>query len=244
MGLKAGKMIDDGKIHVYAPRGMKHYIHSSMSAARCRLPRDFFVHELCNSVEEAEDQSRITGTVIHNAKRESFGDSLVPPMYDAQGNEYWDLYKNDRFTIKAGRLRHTIPCWGYVFEESTQVGALDLEKLSKTHLANKQKGRWLQLLKEGITVEGVTREMVCGPSLKGRKITVMGDTCDASRMLHLVKDSTLLVHEVTMPEGMIDKVCLYFNVNVHLRIRTKNCHLILDYQPLMYLLQRSLFTLK
>jgi hypothetical protein len=70
------------------------------------------------------------------------------------------------YKLQAGAINHTIPCWGYVFTEKDQAGQLNLEKLMNTKLASRRVGPWLGELKRGKTIEGVTREMVCGPTLR------------------------------------------------------------------------------
>lgn len=84
-----------------------------------------------------------------------------------------------------------------VSRKQDQPGALDLVKLMASPLGGKRVGPWLAALKSGQTVDGVTREevrttrilpvflifscyKVCGPALVGRKVVVLGDTCDPS----------------------------------------------------------------
>jgi hypothetical protein len=146
--------------------------------------------------------------------------TVVAPTPDENGNLTWELFQGPTFSMKAGFLVHTVPCWGYVFTEKVgivlaegkkfvfvldlivsrkqdQPGALDLVKLMASPLGGKRVGPWLAALKSGQTVDGVTREevrttrilpvflifscyKVCGPALVGRKVVVLGDTCDPS----------------------------------------------------------------
>lgn len=138
------------------------------------------------------------GTVPHDHANEPASHSVVSPSRDGDGSLSWHLCDTPNYSVSAGSLLHTVPCWGYVFREKDQPGSLDLEKLMASPLGSKRMGPWLAALKQGATVEGVTREDVCGPTLVGRKLVVLGDTCDASGVAHLAQNANLLVHEVTM----------------------------------------------
>ena len=41
----------------------------------------------------------------------------------------WPIVKNKSITIMAGQLKHRIPSFGYVFQESSKPGKLNSEKL-------------------------------------------------------------------------------------------------------------------
>ncbi len=197
------------KLRIYGPRGVKEFLLSALRLTRMRIPRDFFIHELIDTPEEAsaimarEAASGVNsaaGLTLHDPS-EPASNTLVLPTLDAAGNRTWNLYDGPAFQMMAGAIAHTVPCWGYVFREHDQPGALDLERLMVSPLGSKRLGPWLQALKNGETIEGVRREDVCGPTLVGRKVVVMGDTCDPAGIAHLAHKCNLLVHEVTMRDS-------------------------------------------
>lgn len=157
---------DEDKLHIYGPRGVRQFLNVALSVSSCRLPREYFVHELCQSAEEAQEASKATGMVVHEGERDC--DSVVAPVseYGERREQTWELCETETYRVKAGRLRHTVACWGYAVEERDRVGALDVAKLLQTRLGAKGQGYWVQKIKEGHTVKGVTRDMVCGPTLK------------------------------------------------------------------------------
>lgn len=207
------------KLRIYGPRGISMFINVALRVSRMKIPREFVIHELVETRQEAEELSRATGVPLHDWRNEGLRDTLVAPeeVVDVVGNnnnnsnrggggvKTWNLCDNGNFNVRAGRLEHTVPCWGYVWTERDQVGRLDMEKLMRTSLGGRAAGPWLAQLKRGETVDGVTRDQVCGPSLQGRKVVVLGDTCDSSGIAHLAQSCDLLVHEVTMLDAMQSK---------------------------------------
>lgn len=187
----------EDRLRVYGPRGIRQYLKTAMNVSRVRIPREFHVHELVRTAEEGHELSRARGVALHDHRKEPFSDTVVLPQHSAEGTS-WHLFDNGAYAVSAGFLQHTVHCWGYVFTEYDQVGKMDMMRLMQTPLANKPLGPWLSRLKAGETIDGVTREDVCGPTLPGRKVAIMGDTCDASGVAHLAKDCSLLVHEATM----------------------------------------------
>jgi ribonuclease Z len=200
------------RLRIYGPRGVREYLAASLRLSRMRLPPEFYVHELVETAEEAAAlvAGRGSGPVpaLHDAS-EPPCHTVVAPTLDAEGRKSWHLFDGPVFTLRAGALCHTVPCWGYVFHERDVPGAVDVERLMASPLGGKRLGPWLQALKNGAVIDGVRREDVCGPSIGGRKVVVLGDTCDSSGIAHLAERCNLLVHEATMRDIMRPKVCLF-----------------------------------
>ena len=185
---------DEEKLRIYGPRGVREFLATALRLSRMKIPRDFVVHELCETREEALS----SGMPLHDASDEHSGHTVVAP--DEEGT--WNLVDNGAYSVRAGAITHTVPCWGYVWEEASQPGALDVVKLMATSLGSRRVGPWLAELKSGKIVDGVRREDVCGPPLKGRKVAILGDTCDGRGVAHLAQGCNLLIHEATMTDAM------------------------------------------
>lgn len=210
------------KLRIYGPRGVREFLAAALRLSRMRIPADFFVHEL---VETAEEAAALVAGQGSGGGSPSFGygggggggggggppalhdpsepacHTVVAPTMDGEGRKTWHLFDGPVFGLRAGALAHTVPCWGYVFQEREQAGTMDVERLMASPLGGKRLGPWLQALKNGQTIDGVRREDVCGPPLAGRKIVVLGDTCDPSGIAHLAERCNLLVHEATMRDA-------------------------------------------
>lgn len=115
------------------------------------------------------------------------------------------------FTVRAGPLRHSVPTFGYTVAERPRRGKLDAAKVRSLGLAP---GPLYKQLARGEDValpngRGVVRAAdVLGPARRGRKLTVLGDTSDASAMAPLAMDSDVLVHEATLEDGLVELAAL------------------------------------
>lgn len=125
------------------------------------------------------------------------------------------VFERDDFLVRATHIKHTIPCLGYVFEEKTRRGNLNVDALSELGV---KRGPGMRLIQdqwrnEEITLNGITeestgkdkvvaREVIMSPPLIGRKIVVLGDTCDPYDIDTIASDACVLIHECTLPSGM------------------------------------------
>jgi ribonuclease Z len=100
-----------------------------------------------------------------------------------------------------------VPTWGFVYQEHPPPRQLLKHKLEAFRIPN---GSLRAKLKAGQSVinpfgEEVCPEQVLAEPIPGRKIVVLGDTCDASNIVPLAKDCLVAIHECTFSDDMIDK---------------------------------------
>jgi len=125
----------------------------------------------------------------------------------------WNIFRNSHFSVSAAALKHRIPSFGFVITESSSPGSLDTTKL----LARGVKpGPVFGKIKRGETVELESGEVLqpqefLGPDIPGRKIAILGDTCDSSEIVPIGQNLDLLVHEATN-ENSLQESCI---VNGH-----------------------------
>eukprot|EP01114_Cavostelium_apophysatum_P017026 TRINITY_DN4966_c0_g1_i1.p1 TRINITY_DN4966_c0_g1~~TRINITY_DN4966_c0_g1_i1.p1 ORF type:complete len:136 (-),score=4.63 TRINITY_DN4966_c0_g1_i1:68-475(-) len=118
------------------------------------------------------------------------------------------IHRDSDFTVSSAPLKHTIPCWGYVIQEKDRPGRLNIEELVKRVkveqgpiLGDIKSGKLKTLpLPDGTMLD--TTQFI-GPTQLGRKITILGDTCDSSQIAGEALGSDILVHESTLGEDMI-----------------------------------------
>ncbi|KAH7624848.1 hypothetical protein Ndes2526B_g00215 [Nannochloris sp. 'desiccata'] len=134
----------------------------------------------------------------------------------------WTTKLPDGWTVTAAQLQHRMPCWGYVFEEPAAVvepskntsamgnavprrrsatqdsegeeessGSEEAEERGNAPSApsnfNTNEGRWIR---------------------PGRKMVLLGDTCDSSAILDLARGCDILSHEATFQKGMEEKAAI------------------------------------
>ena len=121
------------------------------------------------------------------------------------------------WTLRAAPLQHTIDSVGYAFIEGPHRGSLNVTKALRDRLLtdeNKtyqkalgiknplqllgflQKGESAAIKEGGIVVQLDPREYVSSPT-PGRKLVVLGDTCDSRKLAGLAANADMIVHEAT-----------------------------------------------
>ena len=117
----------------------------------------------------------------------------------------------------AAPLQHTIDSVGYVFMEGQQRGSLNVTQVLRDRLLTDENKAYqktmgitnpLQLLgflqkgesasiKEGGAIVQLNPEVYVSPPTPGRKLVVLGDTCDSRQLAGLAANADMIVHEAT-----------------------------------------------
>ncbi|WP_042161882.1 ribonuclease Z [Paenibacillus gorillae] len=121
------------------------------------------------------------------------------------------IFEDERFVVEARALEHRLPCFGYRITERDRPGKLQVEKLKKLGVPE---GPLYGFLKKGQDVslpDGtvVHAADVAGTPIKGRIVTILGDTKPCENTVILGRDADLLVHEATFADGQQEKAHLY-----------------------------------
>eukprot|EP00742_Colponemidia_sp_Colp-10_P011095 GILJ01012283.1.p1 GENE.GILJ01012283.1~~GILJ01012283.1.p1 ORF type:complete len:520 (+),score=46.63 GILJ01012283.1:36-1562(+) len=175
----------EGMLHIYGPVGLRSLVRSTLHLTHTRI-NNYVVHELRPS----------------NCKDPPHPQDILATEVD--GVDVWNVADLGDVEVKATNIRHTVSCFGYAIEEKVRLGRFLVQKAISLGL---KPGPAYSHLKRGVSV--VTKEgimvhpsQVIGPSLKGRKIVILGDTCDASNIMRIGMDADLLIHESTLLESM------------------------------------------
>ncbi len=123
--------------------------------------------------------------------------------HDLQPDE---LVRGDGYTVKAVRVCHNVPAYGYVFQEDERPGKFNKARALELGIPE---GPLFGRLQRGqsIDIDGriISPEMVLGPPRKGIKITYSGDTAPCESFLKASEDADLIIHEATFTEEMMEK---------------------------------------
>lgn len=106
------------------------------------------------------------------------------------------------FIVEARMLEHGVTCYGYRIIEKDRPGKLDTDKLKQYGI---MPGPIYKKIKEGedlILDDGtvISSETFLGPNIKGRIVTILGDTRTCVSAEILAKDANILVHEATFSQ--------------------------------------------
>ncbi|KAG9124695.1 hypothetical protein FRC07_010585 [Ceratobasidium sp. 392] len=186
---------DVKRLDVYGPRGLRELLRTSLRLTQATLSGKYAVHEF---MFPGDAPYQYEQSDLH--PNEAAGKDLVQ---SAAG--YWSNFEHDApWTVSAGPIKHR----GYVFQESPRAAPFDsemhLEPLDRNADALVARGirnpRSLlgQLLRsrEPITLPDGT--VIHPPRLvPGRKLVILGDTCDPWALKDIAMDADLLVHEAT-----------------------------------------------
>ncbi len=121
---------------------------------------------------------------------------------DIQELKAGEEVKRGGYLVRAVRVDHRVNALGYVLQEDTRPGRFDLN-VAKTlgvppgpAYGKLQKGESITL-EDGRVVEP---SQVLGPSRRGRKLVISGDTRPCAAMIEAAKGADVLIHEATFSD--------------------------------------------
>lgn len=111
-----------------------------------------------------------------------------------------DCANGGGFAVRALAIEHRVQTVGYVVEEGGLRGQIDRERTTALGLPP---GPLYSQLKTGKSVElecgrVITPEEVVSPPVRGRKVVILGDTCDPYSMVDAAHGADVLLHESTL----------------------------------------------
>ncbi len=124
----------------------------------------------------------------------------------ASENAAQDERRRGRWTVSAHPLVHRVPCFGYCLAEAPRQGRFKPE--TARALGIPEGPLWGRLQRgEFVHVAGTEfrPEQVSEPPRRGRKLLLLGDTCDADAMLEAGQGADLVVREATYDDSRLEK---------------------------------------
>lgn len=113
-----------------------------------------------------------------------------------------DVVTRRGYSVRAVEVEHRVPTLGYVVEEPTRPGRFDVGRARGLGLAPGPLYARLQAGEAVTTPDGrtVLAEQVVGPSRRGRKLCISGDTRPCDNFARAVSSADVLIHESTFSE--------------------------------------------
>jgi ribonuclease Z len=176
-------------IEIYGPSGTRAYVRTGLMYTRTLLDGCYVVHELRTPNDPPDP-------LLESLPRLA---AELPGRDIQQVAGTWpDFCKNTSFSVSAAPILHSIPCVGYVVSEAPMPGKIDPQQYIP-HL--KRTGTPLSVmrrLQQGEAVQLSDGTILQGPPKRpGRKIAILGDTCDPSAIAELAMHADVLIHEAT-----------------------------------------------
>eukprot|EP00276_Gloeochaete_wittrockiana_P003355 CAMPEP_0184647878 /NCGR_PEP_ID=MMETSP0308-20130426/4903_1 /TAXON_ID=38269 /ORGANISM="Gloeochaete witrockiana, Strain SAG 46.84" /LENGTH=299 /DNA_ID=CAMNT_0027079253 /DNA_START=238 /DNA_END=1137 /DNA_ORIENTATION=+ len=191
-------------LQIYGPVGLRAFLRATLRLSSSRLMTSYCVHEI---LPRRPDPDAIDSHVASDSLKIDVPHSDEAPGIDlsVSADGCWTLLKSDRVTVVAGELRHRVTCYGFVVKEADSPGKLDAPKCKQlgvppgpAYAALKRGEDWT--LPNGEIVRSAD---VVGPPLMGRKVVILGDTCDSSGIAQAAMDADVLVHESTHADDLM-----------------------------------------
>lgn len=204
-------------IDIYGPEGTRDLVRSVMQLSYSRVAAPFRIHELKNipflhsKFVRRKPEVPVVKTRFDPLYGEYEGGRDIYP----DKNGCYQLLDDSEFTVQAAPMQHTIPCVGYVIAEKKKPGRLKVEMVQDIVLRNRDALKTQLNLKDGLKAYGILKQLQPGqtftfpdgttvsvddvvePPRSGRKIVIMGDTCNGDAIADLAMDADILVHEAT-----------------------------------------------
>ncbi|XP_053145175.1 zinc phosphodiesterase ELAC protein 1 [Hemicordylus capensis] len=208
ISLQSSPATNKPPVEIYGPLGLRSFLWRTMELSHSQLLFPYVVHELVPTLDQCPDEER---------KEQSFVDRDEVSPEKLQGNticldpveDSYTLVDNEQFVMKAFRLFHRIPSFGFLVEEKPRAGRLNVQKLKELGV---QPGPLYGQLKDGSTIvlengTTISPSDVLENPLPGRKICILGDCSGvvgggAAMLCH---EADLLVHEATLDDTQADK---------------------------------------
>ncbi|XP_050572576.1 zinc phosphodiesterase ELAC protein 1 isoform X2 [Cygnus atratus] len=195
-------------VDIYGPIGLRNFIWRTMELSHSQLLFPYVVHELVPTrdqcpAEEFKEFSDLARDEV--SPQEAQGRIL---HLDPVENSYL-LFDNEQLVVKAFRLFHRIPSFGFVVEEKPRTGKLNVQKLKDLGV---QPGPLYGRLKNGMAVvlengRTVSPSDVLEDPIPGRKICILGDCSGVvgDAAARLCREADLLIHEATLDDTQEEK---------------------------------------
>ncbi|XP_006789844.2 zinc phosphodiesterase ELAC protein 1 [Neolamprologus brichardi] len=189
-------------VDIYGPRGLRHFLRVTLGITGSQLLFPYAVHELEPTSDQSPEEGKLNPEMaaecgpLHPQEQPGRTISL-----DVSSDTYL-LFEDQKFVVKAFRLFHRIPSFGFCIQERDRPGRLKTELLKELGL---KPGPLYGRLKAGesVTLESgrvVQPSEVLEEAIPGRKVCILGDCSSVlgEGPQRLCSRADILVHEATL----------------------------------------------
>lgn len=196
-------------VDIYGPRGLRLFIRVALQLSGTQLLFPYAVHELQPSDEQCPEEGRLSPALTTASETLHPQERPGRTVHPDPDTDCYHLIDDKQFVVKAFKLFHRVPSFGFSVEERERPGRLNTDLLKELGL---KPGPLYGRLKNGqsVTLDSgrvLTAGEVLEPPLKGRKVCVFGD-CSAplgEGFKRACYGADVLVHEATLENGQQEK---------------------------------------
>lgn len=189
-------------VDIYGPRGLRHFLRVTLGLTGSPLLFPYAVHELEPTTNQSPEEGQLS--LEMTAERGPLHPQEQPGRtisLDVSSDSY-PLFQDKKFVVKAFRLFHRIPSFGFCVQEHDRPGRLKTELLKELGL---KPGALYGRLKAGesVTLESgrvILPSEVLEEAIPGRKVCIFGDCSSVvgDGAARLCNGADVLVHEATL----------------------------------------------
>ncbi|XP_009480990.2 zinc phosphodiesterase ELAC protein 1 [Pelecanus crispus] len=190
-------------VDIYGPLGLRNYIWRSMELSHSQLLFPYTVHELVPTRDQCPAEEFKELSYLDKDELSPQGAQGRILHLDPVENSYL-LVEDEQLVLKAFRLFHRIPSFGFVVEEKPRPGKLNVQKLKDLGvqpgpLYGKLKNGTAIVLENGVTI---SPSDVLEDPIPGRKICILGDCSGVvgDAAMKLCSEADVLIHEATLDD--------------------------------------------
>jgi ribonuclease Z len=215
------RTFDEQPIDIYGPAGLRLFLRTALALSRARAVPRYRVHELHDipflHTQFAREPPPVRVVCAPHAPFELEGRDILPEPFasvDGSSSLQWRLVEEEHLAVRAAPLQHSVPCVGYVIREADRPGKLRVDavlpRLEQNRELLRAEGvrdprkllRQVKALQPGEVLElpdgtCIREEDALEAPQPGRKVAILGDTCDASPIAQLARGADVVVHEAT-----------------------------------------------
>lgn len=189
-------------VDIYGPRGLRKFLRVTLGLTGSQLLFPYAVHELEPTRDQSPEEGRLSleMTAESSPPHPQEQPGLTIPL-DVSSDSYL-LFQDNKFVVKAFRLFHRIPSFGFCIQEHDRPGRLKTERLKELGV---KPGPLYGRLKAGESVVLESGRLlhpreVLEADIPGRKVCVFGDCSSVlgEGALRLCDRADILVHEATL----------------------------------------------
>ncbi|XP_078530931.1 zinc phosphodiesterase ELAC protein 1 isoform X3 [Lissotriton helveticus] len=134
VSLQSSTATEKQPVDIYGPVGLRSFIWRSLYISHSQLVFSYRVHELVPSADQCPSEE-FKDLSLQNGQEDSSREVQGRTIHMDPIENCYTLIDDDQFIVRAFRLFHRIPSFGFAVEERARPGKLNVQKLKELEIA-------------------------------------------------------------------------------------------------------------